>query len=136
MPLQRPDVFPTARNAAYEIPSLVGRSDIIDREVAGSHNNFYEFLSGRGGPVWQFCGDFTVEPWQVEITGECNNPMTLDLDDIFAFEHEERVYHFRCVERWAMKRPVVGISTEPIDRARGSEQSGAVREVHDRRRRR
>ena len=78
------------------------------REAAAQHNNFYEFLSGRGGPVWQFCGDFEVEPWQVEISGECNNPMTLDLDDLFAFDHEERVYHFRCVERWAMNVPWSG----------------------------
>ena len=113
VPLQRPDVFPADRNAAYEIPSLVNRNDLTAPEVAASHNNFYEFLSGRGGPVWQFCGDFTVEPWKVEITGECNNPMTLDLDDIFAFEHEERVYHFRCVERWAMNVPWSGF---PLNR--------------------
>lgn len=24
---------------------------------------------------------------------------TFDLDDLLAFDHEERVYHFRCVER-------------------------------------
>ena len=45
---------------------------------------------------------------EVEISGECNNPMTLDLDDLFAFDHEERVYHFRCVERWAMNVPWSG----------------------------
>ena len=125
VPLQRPDVFPADRNAAYEIPSLIDRKDLTAREAAGSHNNFYEFLSGRGGPVWQFCGDFTVEPWKVEITGECNNPMTLDLDDLFAFEHEERVYHFRCVERWAMNVPWSGFplsrlieQADPNSRAR------------------
>ena len=125
VPLQRPDVFPTTRNAAYEIPSALGRTELAPRDVAASHNNFYEFLSGRGGPVWQFCGDFEVEPWKVEITGECNNPMTLDLDDLFAFDHEERVYHFRCVERWAMNVPWSGFPlsrlierAEPNDRAR------------------
>ena len=108
VPLRRPDVFPATRNAAIEVPSVIGRHDLMPREAAASHNNFYEFLSGRGGPVWQFCGDFEVEPWKVEITGECNNPMTLDLDDLFAFDHEERVYHFRCVERWAMNVPWSG----------------------------
>ena len=48
------------------------------------------------------------EPWKVEVTGLCDNPMTLDLDDIFGFEHEERLYHFRCVERWAMNVPWSG----------------------------
>ena len=108
VPLRRPDVFPAKRNAAVEVPSAIARRDLMSRDVAASHNNFYEFLSGRGGPVWQFCGDFEVEPWKVEITGECNNPMTLDLDDLFAFDHEERVYHFRCVERWAMNVPWSG----------------------------
>lgn len=120
IPFQRTDVFPAARNEAYALPTDVAgnprqgfvrrgqRPDLTPREVAASHNNFYEFLSGRGGPVWQFCGDFEVEPWKVEITGECNNPMTLDLDDLFAFDHEERTYHFRCVERWAMNVPWSG----------------------------
>ncbi len=124
LPFQRPDVFPADRNAAFDVPAAVERKDLTPREVAGQHNNFYEFLSGRGGPVWQFCGDFEVEPWQVEVTGECNNPMTLDLDDLFAFDHEERVYHFRCVERWAMNVPWSGFPlsrlierAEPNDRA-------------------
>ena len=109
VPLRRPSVFPTKRNAAFDAPpAAFSRHDLMPREVAASHNNFYEFLSGRGGPVWQFCGDFEVEPWKVEISGECNNPMTLDLDDLFAFDHEERVYHFRCVERWAMNVPWSG----------------------------
>lgn len=138
VPLEQPDVFPAARNESYPLPSAITgeggvlgfrrrgeRSDLTPREVAASHNNFYEFLSGRGGPVWQFCGDFEVEPWQVEITGACNNPMTLDLDDLFAFEHEERVYHFRCVERWAMNVPWSGFplrrlieKADPTDSAR------------------
>ena len=108
VPLRRQDVFPVERNAAFDVPSAISRRDLIPQDVAASHNNFYEFLSGRGGPVWQFCGDFEVEPWKVEIAGECNNPMTLDLDDLFAFDHEERVYHFRCVERWAMNVPWSG----------------------------
>ena len=125
VPLERPDVFPTERNAAYDVPPTIYRRDEMAREAAAQHNNFYEFLSGRGGPVWQFCGDFKVEPWKVEIEGECNNPMTLDLDDLFAFDHEERLYHFRCVERWAMNVPWSGFplsrlleKVEPTSNAR------------------
>lgn len=107
IPFARPDVFPPKRNAAYVIPKEIG-GPMTDRIVAGSHNNFYEFLPNRGGPVYQYVGDFSVDPWTVEITGLCNNPMKLDLDDLFAFEHEERHYHFRCVERWAMNVPWSG----------------------------
>ena len=106
-PLSRPDVFPPARNAAFEIPQGIARA-MTPRDVAGSHNNFYEFLPGRGGPAWRFAGDFEVEPWKIEITGECAKPQTVDLDDLFAFPHEERIYHFRCVERWAMNVPWSG----------------------------
>ncbi len=112
--LSRPDVYPAdaagrpKRNTEFAGPPASVGGDLTPRDVAGSHNNFYEFLPGRGGPVWKFAGRFTVEPWKVEVTGLCDNPMTLDLDDIFAFEHEERLYHFRCVERWAMNVPWSG----------------------------
>ena len=129
VPFQRPDVFPAERNAAYSIPATIG-GDLTPRQAAATHNNFYEFLSGRGGPVWRFCGDFEVEPWQVEVTGECNNRFTLDLDDLFAFDHEERVYHFRCVERWAMNVPWSGFPlSELIKKADPTAQAKYVRFV-------
>ncbi len=112
--LSRPDVYPAEvtgkprRNTKFAGPPASVGGELTPRDVAGGHNNFYEFLPGRGGPVWKFAGKYTVEPWKVEIKGLCDNPMTLDLDDIFAFEHEERLYHFRCVERWAMNVPWSG----------------------------
>ena len=48
-PLERPDVFPATRNQAYTIPSAIERRDLMAREIAASHNNFYEFLPGQGG---------------------------------------------------------------------------------------
>ena len=116
-PFKRVTFFPAARNSKYKIPESIA-APLTPRELAASHNNFYEFLPGRGGPVWQRIDDFKVEPWKVEIGGECNNPMTLDLDDLFKFEHEERVYHFRCVERWAMNVPWSGFRlSELVQRA-------------------
>ncbi len=106
-PLRRPDVFPAKRNTKYQLPTNL-KVDLTPREVAARYNNFYEFLPGRAGPVWKHAAKFEVQPWKIEITGECNNPMTLDLDDLFKFEHEDRLYHFRCVERWAMNVPWTG----------------------------
>ena len=106
-PIKRPDVFPAKRNEKIKLPQG-HKTDLTPREVAASHNNFYEFLPGRGGPVWKFTDKFKVDPWKIEISGLCNNPITLDLDDLFKIEHEERLYHFRCVERWAMNVPWSG----------------------------
>jgi sulfoxide reductase catalytic subunit YedY len=107
-PLSRPGVFPPDRNADYALPEAIARRSTTARRVAATHNNFYEFLPGRGGEVWRFTEEFTVEPWKVEVTGECAKPATFDLDALFAFPHEERLYHFRCVERWAMNVPWSG----------------------------
>ena len=106
-PIQRPAVFPAKRNDSYALPAGI-RGDLTPRLAAATHNNFYELLPGRGGPAWEHGDKFVVEPWKVEVTGLCANPMTLDLDGLFAFPHEERVYHFRCVERWAMNVPWSG----------------------------
>ena len=106
-PLSRPEVFPPTVNTSYTLPQGLDTS-LTPRREAASHNNFYEFLPGRGGPVWRHVEKFKVEPWKVEISGACGNPRTLDLDDLFGIPHEERLYHFRCVERWAMNIPWSG----------------------------
>lgn len=107
VPFTRDDVFPANRNDQFPLPKDV-RGKMTPRLVAATHNNFYEFLPGRGGAVYKHTGAFEVVPWKVEVKGAINNPMTLDLDDIFKFPHEERLYHFRCVERWAMNIPWTG----------------------------
>jgi sulfoxide reductase catalytic subunit YedY len=108
VPIKTPALFPAERNSKYALPEGLARKSLTPREVAASHNNFYEFLPGRGGPVWEHAGAFEPEPWKVEVEGECAKPRTFDLDDLFKFEHEERLYHFRCVERWAMNVPWTG----------------------------
>lgn len=104
VPLKKDDIFPVKRNPKYDPKDL----QITDRLTAATHNNFYEFLPGRGGPVWKYTEKFKVEPWEIEITGECSKPMKFSLDDIFKFEQEERLYRFRCVETWAMNIPWTG----------------------------
>ncbi|MFQ5738593.1 MAG: protein-methionine-sulfoxide reductase catalytic subunit MsrP [Acidobacteriota bacterium] len=127
LPMQRPEVFPSRRNTHYALPAGM-RAVLTPRESAASHNNFYEFLPGRAGPVWKYVDRFEVEPWKVEVTGHCHHPMTLDLDDLFKFEHEERLYHFRCVERWAMNVPWSGFPlSRLIERAQPKSSARFVR---------
>jgi sulfoxide reductase catalytic subunit YedY len=126
-PLSRPDVFPAKRNDGFALPKDVG-SALTPRDVAATHNNYYEFLPGRGGPAWQFVEKFEVDPWKIEVGGLCNKPMTLDLDALFAFPHEERLYHFRCVERWAMNVPWSGFPLRSlIDKAEPKPEAKYVR---------
>ncbi|MHC5001964.1 MAG: molybdopterin-dependent oxidoreductase, partial [Planctomycetota bacterium] len=103
-PRQWPDGFATPKTTDYAIPEGIDAT-LTPRMVAATNNNFYEFLPGRAGDLWRQTGRFRIEPWELRIEGECNRPMTLSLSDLDAIEHEERLYHFRCVERWAMNVP-------------------------------
>ncbi|MEE2778032.1 MAG: hypothetical protein VYE73_14850, partial [Acidobacteriota bacterium] len=68
VPLSRPEVFPAKRNEKYELPEGVSHIE-TPRLTAATHNNYYEFLPGRGGPAWQFASKFEVDPWKMEIGG-------------------------------------------------------------------
>jgi len=49
-------------------------------------------------------GAFVTSPWSVEVKGLCNKPGTFDVEGLIKkFPLEERVYRFRCVERWAIR---------------------------------
>lgn len=75
-----------------------------------SHNNFYEFGAQKDQPA-KLAQSFNVEPWKLTISGECDNPITLDYDDLTKmFPLEERIYRLRCVEAWSMVVPWIGFS--------------------------
>jgi len=67
-PFQRPQIFPASRNPSYKIPGSL-RTNLPPRHVTATHNNFYEFLPGRGGPMWRYLETFEIEPWKLEIKG-------------------------------------------------------------------
>ena len=68
-PLSRPDVFPAKPNDKYPLPKGI-LQDLTPRKIAATHNNYYEFLPGRGGPAWKFTEKFEVDPWKIEV-GAC-----------------------------------------------------------------
>ena len=97
-------LFPARRNPAYR----VGDRAITPAERACGWNNFYEFSTTKDA-VWKLAAGYPAVPWRVEIAGLVARPQTLDLDDILKrIPLEERVYRFRCVERWAMVVPWTG----------------------------
>jgi sulfoxide reductase catalytic subunit YedY len=99
------DLYPAERNGAFE----AGRP-LTPEDVAARKNNFYEFLPGRSGEVWRRVGDWTPRPWEVEIGGLVEEPRTVDVDELAKVAPlEERAYRFRCVERWSMTVPWIGV---------------------------
>jgi len=94
------------------LPRGVGSSDEApsDYEDATGYNNFYELGRGKGGPA-DNAHHLKTDPWSVAVSGECERPGTLTLED-FLKPHplEERIYRLRCVETWSMVIPWVGFS--------------------------
>jgi len=73
-----------------------------------NYNNYYEFDTNKQA-VAKLSGDFTTTPWEIEVTGMVNKPMTFNLEDLInGFTQQERIYRLRCVEAWSMVIPWVG----------------------------
>lgn len=88
------------------------------------YNNYYEFTTDKEG-VANLAEDFPTAPWQVEVGGLVQNPRTYDIDQLRAFQQEERIYRLRCVEAWSMVIPWTGFplakllaEVEPMTSAR------------------
>jgi methionine sulfoxide reductase catalytic subunit len=102
------DHFPAPRSAAYTLGDVGDERELTAESRAASYNNFYEFTTTQD-EVWKLAAGYPVEPWTIEVAGLTAAPRTLDLDDLFRrFPLEERLYRFRCVERWAMQVPWTG----------------------------
>ncbi len=69
-----------------------------------SYNNYYEFSTDKQA-VAGLAEGYPTSPWDVRVGGLVNNPKTFSIDDLNAFEIEERIYRLRCVEAWSMVIP-------------------------------
>ena len=101
------DRFPYPNNPAFQVPER----PLTDPFDATTYNNFYEFTRSKDS-VHLLVGNFQVAPWSLEIAGLCRNPGTIDIEDLLDRMDdvtEERIYRFRCVERWAMTVPWTGV---------------------------
>jgi sulfoxide reductase catalytic subunit YedY len=73
-----------------------------------TYNNYYEFGTDKSDPA-EHAQKFQTKPWSVSISGECEAPGTLTLEDLLKpHPLEERIYRMRCVEAWSMIVPWVG----------------------------
>jgi sulfoxide reductase catalytic subunit YedY len=96
-------------------PKVVTTDEALNSfEEITSNNNFYEFGTGKDDPQ-RNAGQLKTSPWKVKIDGHCARPADYLLEDLLRpFELEERIYRLRCVERWSMVIPWVGIPLKSI----------------------
>lgn len=74
-------------------------------EGVTGYNNYYEFTPTKEG-VASLAKNFKTTPWQVQIGGLVQKPVTLGYEDILKLApQEERIYRLRCVEAWSMVIP-------------------------------
>jgi sulfoxide reductase catalytic subunit YedY len=111
------------------LPPLSANTDELGDELTAyeavtNYNNYYEFTTRKEG-VARLAKDFRTSPWTVEVGGLVRKPTTFDLDDLFKFEQEERIYRLRCVEAWSMVIPWIGFplakllnEVEPMSQAK------------------
>jgi sulfoxide reductase catalytic subunit YedY len=72
------------------------------------YNNYYEFSFEKEAPA-ELAQNLKVGPWVVEVTGEVQNPLKLDLDQLKGlYPEQEYLFRFRCVEAWAAVIPWQG----------------------------
>ena len=79
-----------------------------------TYNNYYEFGTNKDDPA-RNAGRLTVKPWSVSVEGLVKQPASYAVEDLVNFKAlEERVYRHRCVERWSMVIPWIGVSLSEV----------------------
>ena len=107
---ETPDALFAQNNLSYAaLKGGIGEALTPEAKIT-SHNNFYEFGVEKQQPA-VLSQSFKVDPWQLKISGEVENPLTLGYEDLYSsFDLEERIYRLRCVEAWSMVVPWIGFS--------------------------
>ena len=120
---------PTAMPTQTVLPTPGASTDELGAELTSfeavtNYNNFYEFTTDKK-KVARLAQDFRTSPWTIEVGGLVHKPKTFDLDDLYKFTQEDRIYRLRCVEAWSMVIPWVGFplsklldEVEPMSKAR------------------
>ena len=100
--------------AAENNANFTVERQMTDEVVAATYNNYYEFTTSKS-TVWKKVEKFKTRPWEIEISGLVEKPMTLDVDELIKqMPLEERIYRFRCVEAWAMVVPWIGFPMKAL----------------------
>jgi len=77
-------------------------------DIVKNYTNYYEFTFNKEDST-RLAQGLPTDPWQVEISGEVETPLKLNLEDILKQQSlQEYIYRFRCVEAWSMVVPWIG----------------------------
>ena len=107
-PLEK-TLYPAKRNVRYKIDSKVS-----PESLAANYNNFYEFSEIKDD-VAHHARALPTRGWTLEVEGLVNKPQTFTMDDLLKLAPlEERFYHLRCVEAWAMVVPWTGFPLKAL----------------------
>jgi sulfoxide reductase catalytic subunit YedY len=94
--------------------SYKAEDEVTEKLAAQSYNNFYEFGTGKGDPA-KYAHEFNPYPWEIQVTGECESPGVIALEDLVTdSKSEERIYRLRCVEAWSMVIPWTGVQLSQL----------------------
>ena len=113
---------PQANLAALTALSAKKTKFVVDESVdplntfeqITSYNNYYEFGARKDDPA-RNAGRLTVKPWTVKVDGLVKKPGNYGVEDLIDFKSlEERVYRLRCVERWSMVIPWIGVPLSAV----------------------
>lgn len=98
---QKPEITKSSR-------FLLPDDKITPYQDAAGYTNFYEFSTAKRDPA-RLARDLRTRPWTVSVEGLIKTPLSFDVDDLISqFPLEERIYRWRCVERWSMVIPWIG----------------------------
>ncbi len=103
------------QSLTYTSPEQWKTSEVLTpQDKVTSHNNFYEFGTGKSDPV-ENAQNFKVDPWTLTVHGMVEQPITLGFEDLTrVFPLEERIYRLRCVEAWSMVIPWIGFPLQAL----------------------
>jgi methionine sulfoxide reductase catalytic subunit len=104
--------LPNVRKSAYVTDPKVDPQTSYEKIT--TYNNYYEFGSRKGDPA-MYAGRLRVKPWTVKVDGLVDKPGNFGVEDLVDFSQlEERIYRHRCVERWSMVMPFIGVQLSEV----------------------
>lgn len=87
--------------------------EVTPKKFSQRYNNYYEFSTEKEA-VFVLAQELTTQPWNIELSGLFDVPLSLSINDLKELPQHSRTYRFRCVEGWSMVVPWSGIELRDL----------------------